>query len=755
MTDSFDWSTQSVALLILSIALAATATASGDDELQEVVVTAQRRAQNIQDVGVSVTALSGQNLQDLHITNTQALASQVPGLQVQSYSQAITVFNIRGVSQNDFGDQEEAPIAVYNDDAYNSYLSGAGSALFDVNRVEVLKGPQGTLFGRNATGGLINILSNRPTDTPEGYISASAGSFNDREGEGAISGPITEGMDGRLSLRGEKSDGYYQNTLGSSLGGTNEVSWRGQLLFKPVDGLSVLWNIRGTSDTSTGAGYTLTRSIFDPTGKIGNGLSYAPPTQAAYAAFCNQYFGTYTGGPGYSDCFGGGPTPSTPWTATENVRGYFHRNQYATTVHVDWQHDDLALTWITDYNRISKHYEDDTDATGLQLFTYLQDITSHQLSSELRLHWDEKTYRVTTGVYFLDISGSLGSGVNFTQLGADFYNPFTQSTRSAALFSQAEWDFAPQLTGIFGARYTKTKIAMNFHGTCRDVPATQFGLGCAGFGLPNDTLQSTGFDGSQESGDWSGKLELDWHAADQVLIYGSITRGNKAGGFNAPALGLGLTAAQTAFKPEVLTSYETGIKSTILDNRLRLNAAVFYYNYQNYQAFNLQNATQIVFNAQAKSHGGEIELQTAKHNGWEASLGFSFLDATTFDLLLPNGLKADQVMPLAARETVNAVLRKGWSVGDGELSIEGDVNYRTSIFFNSLNSPVVKDTPHATVNSGITYKSKSRWQVRVFATNLGNVAERTYCYDDTTVNGAAPCAYAPPREVHGSIRYDW
>lgn len=730
--------------------------APSGDELQEVVVTAQRREQDMQQVGIAITALSGDALQSLNITNTQDLAAQVPGLAIQTYSQAITSFSIRGVGQIDFGDQEEAPIAVYSDDAYNSYLGGVGGALFDVDRVEVLKGPQGTLFGRNATGGLINIISKRPTDDFEGYLSATGGSYSDRAFEGAVSGPLAENLTGRFAARWEKSDGYNEDlTTGHNLGGINNLSWRGQLLFKPLPGLSFLWNVRGMTDDTTGAAYSTNRAIFDPTGRVNNGLTYSPPSQAAYAAFCTQEFGYYGGGPQYGDCFGAAPNPRNPWDVNANNPGYFLRRQLGTTLHAEWTHDDLSVVWITDYNHLRKNYLDDTDASSLNLQGYFQNMNSRTISSELRAHLEESTFRLTAGTYYLNINGNYDTGFDYPQYGAYFTNPYTQNTESYAGFTQAEWDIVPTVTAIAGVRYTETKIDFDFVGECRDETATQFFLGCAGFGLPNQSVQTLGYVGNQSNGDYSAKAELDWHPDNTFLLYSALTRGNKAGGFNASPYAVSLLPSAVPFKPEVLTNAEIGFKSTLLDDRLRWNGNLYYYHYHNYQAFNLENSSPVVFNAQARVRGAETELQTAKVHGWEATVGVSLLKSVIYDILLPDGVTADQRMPFAPESTINVVLRKSWKVEGGEITLQGDANRRAAIFLNSINFPVLTDGPHTIANVSLEYRLDSQWQFRAFVTNIGDSAERTYCFDGSLFNGMAPCVYAPPRQFGGSVRFSW
>ena len=170
------------------VALGAHAQTTTDEsatKLEDIVVTAQRREQSLQSVGISVTALDAQTLTQMNFKDLTEVASQVPGLQFNQYGSTVTIYNIRGVSQNDFTDHQEAPVAVYSDDAYIAATGALSGSLFDLQRVEVLRGPQGTLFGRNATGGLILYISQKPTDDPEGFLNVTFGNFATVETQGA------------------------------------------------------------------------------------------------------------------------------------------------------------------------------------------------------------------------------------------------------------------------------------------------------------------------------------------------------------------------------------------------------------------------------------------------------------------------------------------------------------------------------------------------------------------------------------------
>ena len=200
----------SLSLLTLAIATGNASAAV----LEEVTVTAQKREQNLQDVGVSVSAFSGDQMKALGVTNTTEITQQVPGLQVNTWSPTITTFNLRGVSQNNFTDNLEAPVAVYSDDVYIGSMNAISGQLFDVERVEVLRGPQGTLFGRNATGGLIHYVSRDASDDEtNGYVDVSVSEYSTRSFEGAVGGSLSDNVRGRFSARWEEGDGYVESTI--------------------------------------------------------------------------------------------------------------------------------------------------------------------------------------------------------------------------------------------------------------------------------------------------------------------------------------------------------------------------------------------------------------------------------------------------------------------------------------------------------------------------------------------------------------
>ena len=209
------------------------AVASAAQTIEEIIVTAQKREQLAQDVGISISAFSAEQIRTLNFSNSEDVARHTPGLQSTSFAGDPTVmlFAIRGVGQNDFADHHEGPTAIYVDGAYVSALGALGFHMFDLERVEVLRGPQGTLFGRNATGGLVQYISAKPSDEFEGFVDLTLGEYDQRRFEGAVSGPLSDNVRVRLSVASNKHDGWLENRIGSDVHAADNIATRLQFDF--------------------------------------------------------------------------------------------------------------------------------------------------------------------------------------------------------------------------------------------------------------------------------------------------------------------------------------------------------------------------------------------------------------------------------------------------------------------------------------------------------------------------------------------
>ena len=750
-------------LLLASVAYQGIIPAFAQAELEEIVVTAQKREQNLQDVGISIAAFNEDELKNMGISSLDQIGSMVPGVQIFQFGQeATTTITIRGVSQNDFADHNEAPIAVYQDGAYNSFIGGAGFALFDVDRVEILRGPQGTLFGRNATGGLVQVISNKPTDTFEAYATLDGGQYGLAKLEGAISGPLTDTISSRFALSATRQDGFVKNTIGPDLEGTRNLSTRLQFDFHPSTDVDFLWNLRTVRDDVTGSvGYKTKPTDFFP--GVDNGLVNYAKNYSQYAKFCQGFFGV-TPAPGSSDCFGFvDPDPSDPWKVAVGTPGYMDRTEFGTTGTLTWKiNPGVQLTSITDYLKLDRNYLEDTTGTPTTLFNYYSDMHSWQLSQELRLSGMGGGINWQTGLYYLNINHDIITGIDAnTGLNPtfDFYthNQNLQTTNSYSAFGQLDWSFAEKWSVTAGLRYVSDKKRMTIDAQCL------YG-GCVTFGFDSPgVVQGTGFNetvapGLTERSDSNvaAKVELGWHPLDGLLTYASVNRGIKGGGFNAAAIDA-IPISYVSYKPEVLTAYELGVKSTFFDKRAQLNASVFYYNYENYQAFTLVGLSPFIFNTDDRTRGAEVELRLLPVKSVELTLGAAYLDAVAKNIPLQflGGPIVDQTPPQSPNITLDASIRKSWTLpGNGVVSLQGTMNHVGKRYFNTINDPVLSDNRYTVENARLTYvPPNDRWEASLWVNNLTNTQYVLTAFDLSTTNGVVTQVYAPPRQIGASVTY--
>ncbi|HWN06976.1 MAG TPA: TonB-dependent receptor plug domain-containing protein, partial [Steroidobacteraceae bacterium] len=338
---------------------AETPPAPATTRFEEVVVTAQRREQNIQDVGIAVTPLSEKALSDLNITTATDIVKAVPGLKMNAYSSAQVVFNIRGVSQNDYGDQQEPPVAVYQDDSYSSSINLASFPVFDLARVETLRGPQGTLFGRNATGGAIQFISNRPTEKFEGYGNLTVGNYNSVILDGALSGPLSDAVQGRIAFIVNQDDGWMESIIPGvpDRGGNDHYALRGRLAWQPGDATDVDLIVRYLkADKETQAGI-YSHEPACPNAEFQG--EFTPPDLAC------AFWGTGPGesGTGFREDSIIPSRGGDPWKTAETEPSFVDREIFGAQVRVDHDVGSATFTSITDYQTSDKFYTEGGDAS--------------------------------------------------------------------------------------------------------------------------------------------------------------------------------------------------------------------------------------------------------------------------------------------------------------------------------------------------------------------------------------------------------
>jgi iron complex outermembrane receptor protein len=752
----------------LVLATAADAQESGNarsaDSLQEIVVTAQKREQDIQSVGISIAAFSGEKLKQLGIDATTELGSQTPGLMVADYNNpATTTFSVRGVSQIDFADHEESPVAVFVDGAYVPYLSGVGMSMYDLERVEVLRGPQGTLFGRNATGGAVQLITAKPGRDFDAYVDVTGGQYGLVETTAAVGGPLGDNVQGRVAISTTKHDGIVVNDAGPDKGDADSKNIRVQLKFQPSDVTDVLLSLHGSRDRETSVPYVPIPIYIDAK----TGLSVAG-NPALHDQFCQSYFGTM-GMANSVGCLASVPYTGNPYRISENQDGVgYRRDDVGTTATVNWNLGTASLTSVSNYEHFKKNYgPEDDDGTPADSFSFGQTVRAWNASQEFRLAGSNDRDRWVGGLYYLLIDGDYGILTSIYQeappagLGLVVDNKYSLRDNTWSVFGQNEFDVRPDLTLTTGLRWTQDRKRFALYTGCN-------GPGCDAFGYDSpDIVQGTGYNDSvagartlRDRGNWSGKLQLDWRPRDQALIYAGVTRGTKAGGYNAQSTAT-WTVQQEIFNDEVLTNYEAGFKTTELNDRLRINGSAFYYHYQNLQVFSQAGASVFTFNTDAAVHGAELEVSATPVHGMEVDLGVSWLNSLSAPIENVNPLTGDprfarQQLPFSPPFSVNALIRQEWSVFSGKLSLQADAKWLDKHKVELLDDPALEVAPYAVANLRAGYETPDRhWHVALF---LNNVFGNVHLINGTpvgSVDGSVLGIYGPPRWFGGTVGYRW
>ncbi|WP_016747665.1 TonB-dependent receptor [Rhizorhabdus wittichii] len=717
-----------LALLAGTMLAPAAAMAQGADD--EIVVTAQKREQKLQDIGLSVTAIGGAMLDSVGRQDMTALAAQVPGLQVAQYSPTITVFNIRGVSQNDFADSQEAPIAFYNDEVYVSALGAISGQMFDLERVEMLRGPQGTLFGRNATGGLVQVITKRPTRELEGYAQLTVGSYGQIATEGAISGPLSERVRARLSFTSDHHGGYIENRIGRDIGNARFYGGRLQIEADVGDSGTLLVKLQGLrNDHETSGGlYSHVAAGFDADGL---GFKLGPN---------DDFWGTCGG----CDAFGYKEPDNDPFTGSFDRIGFFDRKYWSATVRYEQDFGGAKLTSITDYQDLRKRFGEDSDMSPVHIFHYDTAQDLYQLSQELRLSGDTDRFTWLAGIYGLKIRTDNDYQIDAAPvLGLLENYGGRQKTDSVALFGQVEYKATDQISLTVGGRYSWDRKTYDFAHAENGVQDFVFNR-TTNPGLAKQTFKN-----------WSGKVQVDYRPTDDVLLYAGVNRGTKSGGFGVQAF-TPIDPTTLPYDQEVLTNYEAGFKLTLLDRKVTFNGAVFHYDYKDYQAFTLQGLSQIVANVPARVTGVETELVLRPARGLMLSGFLTWLDTKVKGITLPSGRVADRDMPQAPKWSIGGMARYAFPVGPGQLALQTDWKYDSSLYFSTFNAPIDREPSRIVGNARISWSSDDdHWTLAAFANNLTDKKYRIYNLDLSASFGFANQAYARPRWFGGSVGYNF
>jgi iron complex outermembrane receptor protein len=707
--------------------------ASASEGIAEIVVTAQRREQNLQDVPVAVTAFTGDTLADLGIQSSSDIASVVPNVEIglPGGEGNQPLIYIRGVGLSDTNRNNSGPNGVYMDEVYISSPSAQTFALFDLDRVEVLKGPQGTLYGRNATGGAINFISAKPSRDFQAQGSLSYGSFDTITGEAAVGGPLSDAVRVRLAGTGTHSNGYIHNLLtGRRENGQGSFALRGQIAADLTENLDTLINVHG-GRVNVRSPQFRSLGLFDPA--TGDPCA----VDAIQANQCGNILG-YVSPEGFYD---------GNYDRSDRLKS----KSWGVAGRLNWRLGDVTLTSISAYDYDDKLHQEDSDASPNALLHLDYAVRSKTFTQELRLSGSTGGVNWVGGVYYLhevlkqnqtgDVFGDLrvltpdggADPEGVTTGGAPVLFSRTinrQTTEAVAVFGQAEIELTPALRVTIGGRYNYERKRFLAAAQFEDEFMT-FSDGAGGFvteAIPGGILPLYAFDNRKSFDNFSFKVGLDYDITDDVMAYATISTGFKSGGFNGGYLSFDPVEAEEQAKPfneETLTAYEIGLKSTLLDRRLRFNAAAFYYDYKDLQLYTLINTGAIPVSllanaANAAIYGAEFEMIARPVDRLNITLNLGLLDTEIKDFVSAGADYSGNRMPLSPKVNFSGVVNYEIPLSSGiALAIQPSFSYRGSHFFSTDNNPLLKQDGYWLLGGRVAVKDEGgRWEAAVFARNL-------------------------------------
>ncbi len=631
-------------VLAPSVVQAQTAVAAAPAEATpEVVVTAQRRSQSAQDVGIALTVLSGSDLAKQGVYNVNQLQNAAPSLEVEpAFGSGQPQFRIRGVGFQDYASNNAPTVGVYvNEVAYPIPIMTQG-ALFDLSRVEVLRGPQGTLYGRNTTGGAVNFITNQPTKQFSAGAEVEYGSFDWLHAEGFVSGPVADGLTARLAMYTEQGGGFQHNRVtGQSFGDADRYGFRGLADWQPIDRFKVKFELHASRDESDGNGLYLFQPFATANG--------AGPT---IPADVNHFATGWLLGSAFSKAIGA-PLGSKP---------FHHATSYGGSINASYDFGGFDAINIVSYDFLNRREYEDWDASQYEESDVFFRSRAGVFSDEFRLmSHPGGPFKWIAGVYYSHqhlTEAYLSDFVNELGILAEVH--YAQTVDSIAGFGQVEYQVTPKLNLILGLRYEDEKRTLD--GFTSSFLFGAFPVG----GLVPSTV-------STSMQPVTGKAAAEYKLLDDVLLYASASRGAKSGGFTAynTASGSGIAP----FKPEILWAYETGFKTT-LPAKMHFNGSLFYYDYHDEQELSAiytpgTGAVGKFVNVNSSHiYGGELELvgEPAPHFTVSQQLGYK---RGTYD-----DFKND--LNLAASEAAGTAIytdKSGQTIPFPKLSYNGEVSY--------------------------------------------------------------------------------
>lgn len=712
-------------------------------QLEEVLVTAEKRSQNIQDVPLSVAAIGGNDIRVGKVTGLNDIAMKVPGVAFNQFNVGEPRIYIRGIGNSSDSAASDQAVGVFLDEVYIGRTGGVGFDLFDLERIEILRGPQGTLYGKNTSGGAINIVTSRPSQEDEVRLSASAGNYGMTNFQGMVNGGITDAISGKLVAQYQQRDGYGKNVItedqittlgdlsnsryigksigaagsGDELDDADKRAVRGQLLFDLSDTMNLLVGGDYSRDKSNGTCRHL-QNLDDAVQGLG--------------AFWEL---------GMSDKYKNDDRNcSTQFNVDQkrDISGLMARFEWD----LGWA-DFLSISaWReSDYNFVD-------DLTGIPLLDLTApspagvplppgswtppenvvngvDENASQYSQEFRLTGSQDSLDWVAGAFYMEedvdrkeeyytqYNTLLQGGFGLAGIGDVLFTQKNKTT-SAALYAQVDWHFTEQWTLTYGGRYSYDKKQI-----------TQDAIDLMGGGVPTGVpLILPEFPAPVKAhDDWSdytNKVSVSYQPNDDIMLYATYSQGYKSGAFPSQA-NLPEVAA-TPVDPETVDNYELGMKSTWWDNRIQFNVTLYDMDYSDLQVFELNSRLLLVLSsAQATSKGVDVDFNIALMENLTLSTSYNYSDATYDEYTSSGGDVYDgNDMVYAPNQAYAVDLDYRYDIGSaGALDFNVSYNWKDDYYTSPSNAEKTKQDAIGLLGASITWSSSDEsWSAAVWGKNL-------------------------------------
>jgi iron complex outermembrane receptor protein len=681
---------------VVAIALLGTANAQDSNDstsqLEEIIVTAQKRAESLQDIPMAITAFSGDRISEDGIKDLNDIQGRTPGLVVANFVPGQPEIAIRGIGTKEDGAAAGDSTVVSVDDVYIAARTAQIFDIFDLERVEVLRGPQGTLYGKNSIGGSINFITSKPTQETQLRIRQTVAEFETYDTAAFLSGGLSENLAGKISFSRRLTDGFIDHIPSGrdDTGHTDTLAYRAQLVWQASDAVEVTFTVDGADDE------------MGDTNREPFGVAFRPVTPPLGSGASDGNLNDYNNPFAVNNAMGAlfGVDASDPHNSFSDDIGYTNREVLGFSARINWNIDDrMSFTSITSYRENEIDWLEDSEglpaannndrgfgASGdLALISpslgFRRDVSdsaiedNDQFTQELRLSNSGDTSNWLVGLFYSEEqferteSFYWGNFLNFgdwrtftpgapapNYLGQAAVAPVTVSDQanegtSWAAYGQLTWNLNDRMRVTGGLRYSYeekeyTVSGQAFLDVFGDAEST-----IAALGIPNiDILNSTAiavviqnFDQLTVKDDWnnvSGRLAFDWDVAEDVLLYASVATGFKSGGFTGSPSTAAI--AQNAFDPEEAVNFEAGVKSLLADRRVQINATAFLTNYDDLQVtfFTVPLGSSATFGefftenaSSAKIQGLEVEFLALPVESFEIGGSVAFLDTEYEDFL--------------------------------------------------------------------------------------------------------------------------